>query len=92
MQPERATMSNKYSDSSAAHLRPVPEYLSQRTHRRSYNGPPIVELGPPLPAHLQAIRDAAQAAREAEVLADVLEQLRGQYGAGAVLYSCTSKG
>ena len=82
-------MSNKYSDSSAAHLRPVPDYLSQKPHRRSYNGPPIVKLGPPLPAHLQAIRDAAQAAREAEVLADVLESLQAKYGAAAVLHRTT---
>jgi hypothetical protein len=83
---------SKINTTTLAHLRPVPEYLSHKPHRRSYNGPPIVELGPPLPAHLQAIRDAAQADREAEVLADVLEQLRRQYGAGAVLYSCTAKG
>ena len=76
---------SKINTTTLAHLRPVPEYLSHKPHRRSYNGPPIVELGPPLPAHLQADR-------EAEVLADVLEQLRRQYGAGAVLYSCTAKG
>ncbi len=73
--------------STALHLQPLPEYRTGRRYKRSYKGPPAIQYGPPLPAHIQAARDQLAEQHRQDAIDRAVENLRAQFGAGAVLVS-----
>lgn len=64
---------------------PLPEYRDPRPAHRSYKGPPIVHYGPPLPEHIRMARDEMADQERAAAMDRALENIRAQFGAGAVL-------
>jgi hypothetical protein len=80
---------SKWSDgtirSQAGYLQPLPEYRQSKPWHRSYKGPPIIQYGPPLPARIQAARDAIAEQHRQDALDKALEKIRAEFGDAAVL-------